>query len=412
MKKQIAFLLALALLLAAAGCAAPAEVNDPPQHTEPVPIPDAADMTPGTQAAAGFGLRLLQAGWDGTDNALISPLSVLCALSMTANGARGETLAQMEQVLGMPVQELNEYLRSYAQALTGNKDAQLRLANSIWFTEDPLFTVKEEFLQQAEDDYAAGIYRTAFDEATLGEINGWVSKNTDGMIPKILEQLPDEAVMYLVNALAFDAKWAVLYEESQILEDSFTTESGAKKTVEFMYAEESRYLEDENTVGFLKYYEGCSYAFAALLPREGLSVAEYVANLTPEKLANLLQNPQAVPVRTAIPKFEAEYSCKLKEVLQQMGMELPFDPDFADFRDLGTYEDGNICISQVLHKTFISVNEKGTRAAAATIVEMITYTSVAQPQQPKQVYLDRPFVYMILDTQTNLPVFIGVMMEP
>ncbi len=412
MKKWIAFLLALLIAASAAGCAVPIEANDTPEPVAPAPIPAAADLTPGTEAAAGFGLRLLQSGWDGRGNALISPLSVLCALSMTANGACEETLTQMEQVLGMPVQELNEYLRGFTQTLAAGEDSQLRLANSIWFTQDPRFHVKEEFLQQAANYYAAHIYRAAFDDSTLADINGWVKENTDGMIPEILDTIPEEAVMYLINALAFDAKWAVQYEEDQLREGSFTKEDGTDQTVEFMYSQESRYLEDETSVGFLKYYEGSRYAFAALLPREGMSLSEYVSKLTTRQLADLLENPQAVPVRAAIPKFEAEYSCKLKEVLQQLGMELPFSPQLADFRNLGTYDDSNICISQVLHKTFISVNDQGTRAAAATVVEMVRYTSVQEPEQPKQVYLDRPFVYMILDTQTNLPVFLGVVMEP
>ena len=218
--------------------------------------------------------------------------------------------------------------------------------------------------------------------------------------------------MYLVNALAFEAQWEKVYDEFQVQEGYFTTEDETRQDVEMMHSEEHYYLEDELATGFIKYYEGRKYAFVALLPNEGVSVSQYVENLTGEHLAKLLSNQKDVTVFATMPKFETEYDIEMSEVLQEMGMTDAFDYRVADFSRLGTYNvDGmNICISRVLHKTFISVAEQGTRAGAATAVEMPAYGAMEIPEF-KEVVLDRPFVYMIIDCETNLPFFMGTMMD-
>ena len=226
------------------------------------------------------------------------------------------------------------------------------------------------------------------------------------MIPKILDEIPSEAVMYLVNALAFEAEW----QNHQVREDEFKKEDGKTETVDFMFGEEYTYLEDENTIGFLKYYVGAKYAFAALLPNDGVSIEEYVNGLDGVKVNNLLENRKEGTVFTSIPKFETEYEISMKEVLKAIGIEKAFDFNEADFSNLGTSTNGNIYINRVLHKTFISVGEKGTKAGAATLVEAVD-ESAAIIEDPKEVYLDRPFVYLLIDCETNIPFFIGTMME-
>lgn len=216
--------------------------------------------------------------------------------------------------------------------------------------------------------------------------------------------------MYLVNALAFEAEWADIYERDQVRDGIFTLENGATQDVEFMYGEESNYLEDKNATGFLKYYKECQYAFVALLPNEGVSVSEYLKTLDGEHVKQLITGRTNPTVNTAIPKFESEYSTEMSEVLSDMGMELAFDENKANFSGLGTSTEGNIFINRVLHKTFISVGEKGTKAGASTVVEMVDKSS-AMVVDSKTVYLDRPFIYMLIDCQTNIPFFIGTMMN-
>ena len=389
-----------------------------PTQQKPAPKPPAVSGDPTDEphtlktadnaAATDFALRLFNASNEKGKNTLISPLSVLCALSMTANGAKGETREQMEATLGMPIEELNLYISNYMNSLPNTEKYKLHLANSIWFTDDERFTVNEDFLQINADYYGAGAYKAPFDDSTLEDINNWVKKETDGMIPKVLDEIPPEAVMYLVNALAFEAEWAEIYNEYAVSDGTFTKEDGTKQSVEFMYSDESTYLEDDKAIGFKKYYKDRKYAFVALLPNEGVSVDEYIASLDGESLNALLSNAKNTSVSAKMPKFETEYDVEMSKVLQSMGMIDAFDGNKADFSGIGTSSAGNLRINRVIHKTFISVAEKGTKAGASTVVEV---TDESAPMEIKSVFLDRPFVYMLVDCENNLPFFIGTMMD-
>ena len=411
MKKLIALLLAIILVFGLTACSQ-VSADDLMKDVSAKNVDVLPDMDVGAAAAADFGVRLFQTSMEEGKNTLISPLSVLYALAMTANGADGETLAQMEKVLGMDCDTLNSYMLAYLDLLPKAKDYKQSLANSIWFKDDPDFVVEQSFLQTNADYYGADAYKAAFDEATRNDINNWVKEHTDDMIPEIINEIPDEAIMYLVNALAFDAKWDIEYEDYQIREGRFTTEDGKRQDVDMMHSEEHKYLEDDLATGFIKYYKDRRYAFVAMLPNEGVTVSQFVESLTGKHLWDLLSNPQDVTVFATMPKFETEYGIEMSEVLQEMGMVDAFDWQVADFSRLGTYNaDGmNICINRVLHKTFISVSEQGTKAGAATAVELVAEGAM-EIEEFKEVILDRPFVYMLIDCETNLPFFIGTMMD-
>ena len=361
-----------------------------------------------SKKAADFAVRLLKATNAEGENTLVSPLSVMCALAMTANGAKGETLSQMETVLGMSKDELNEFFMQYLAKLVNGEKYKLNMANSIWFTSDPRFTVNKDFLKANADHFGADIYRAPFDDSTLYDINNWVKKKTDGMIPEILDQIPQEAVMYLINALAFDAEWAEIYKKSEVFTGKFTLEDGTVRDTDYMSSIEDLYLDSGSATGFIKYYSGGKYAFAALLPKEGMTVSELVASLNGDDLLKLLSTPIETSVSVMLPKFETGFDIELSEVLESMGMPDAFDQRKADFTALGTSALGNIWISRVLHKTFISVDEKGTKAGAATVVEAVDECAAVSFVS---VDLNRPFVYMLIDCETNLPFFIGTMMD-
>ena len=431
LRSILSLLLIAALALQLAGCAggpaAPAEPGDEPGSTAALPDPGSSvpvnllsGVTPNREepgsvspeaaaAAADFALRLFRAGNEPERNTLISPLSVLWALAMTANGAEGGTRTQMESTLGLRTDLWNEYFLAYLAALSA-ADSPLKAANSIWFTADPRFTVNQAFLQTDADFYGADLYQAPFDDATLDAINEWVREKTDGMIPRILDQIPQAAVMYLVNALAFDAEWEVPYQRQDVSAGNFFPANGEKRLVDFLSGTEHLYLEDELATGFIKPYAGGKYAFAALLPREGVSLEDYVNSLDGAAVQKLLSGAEEVTVYTALPKFETQYDTELSNVLKSMGMELPFDEARADFSGLGTSTAGNIYVSRVIHKTFLSVSEEGTRAAAATVVEMADGCALIEDY--KTVTLDRPFLYMLIDTETQLPFFLGTMLDP
>ena len=344
---------------------------------------------------------------------MISPLSVLPALSMTLNGADGETAVQMRQALlnGYPldsvltVDELNEQWGAFVQSLPSDEKAKLSMANSIWLREGQM-KPKKDFLQTNANYYNAGIYSAKFDENTRKDINQWVSDNTGGMIDKMLDDISDDVMMYLINALAFDAEWQEIYTEDMIHEGVFHGTTGNQK-VDMMGSTESGYLDDGQATGFIKPYAS-GYSFVAMLPNEGVSLDEYISSLDGAKLWPLLKNIDDRTVNVGIPKFTSAYEVELSGVLKNMGMTDAFDPEKADFSKIGTTESGDkLYISRVLHKTRIDVDERGTKAGAATAVEFRCGSAMMTPS----VYLDRPFFYMIIENETCLPVFMGTVMS-
>lgn len=406
MKRNIPrlFCLALALLLltGCGGTAAPKSLTADLKARTPglPPITEAQ-----AEALTAFSLDLLRENWTG-ENLLLSPLSVLSALGMAANGAGGQTLTQMEAVLGLPVGELNGALAAWRARLPAEKDCRVDLANSLWLRDDGKFEADRDFLQAAADWYGAEVFPAAFDGGTLRDINGWVEESTHGMIPEIIQEIPGETVLYLINALALEAEWETTYREDQVREDRiFTAEDGREQPVTLMYSDEGFYLEDTHAQGFLKPYRGGRWAFAALLPEEGMGLADYAASLTGEGLHELLADAEAEEVYAAIPKFRCEFGAELSDSLKALGMADAFDWAAADFSPMGSSPDGPLYISKVLHKTFVSVDEKGTRAGAAAAVAMDA--GGAAPGMVPEVYLERPFLYMLVDLETNLPAFIG-----
>lgn len=365
-------------------------------------------------AVTDFAVRLFQQSLEmemvpgqKTSNVLISPMSVFMALSMTANGADGDTLAQMEEVLGLSVENLNAYASEYLKVLPSGEKYKLSMANSIWFRDDAnRFTVEEDFLQKNKDVYGADIYKSAFDNTTLKDINLWVEEKTDGMIDKILDEILEDTVMYLINALAFDAKWENEYKSNDVWAGTFYVSDTIKQNVDMMHSEENVYLEDDRATGVVKYYADKKYAFVALLPKEGITLYQYINSLTGEDLQKLLANAKNVTVDTTIPKFEVEYETEMSKTLEYMGMTDAFDGDKADLTGIGTSTRGNLFINRVLHKTFLTLDELGTKAGAVTVVEVNDECAMIDENR-KVVTLDRPFLYMIIDCENEQPVFMG-----
>lgn len=369
------------------------------------------NLSQNNTSATDFALRLFKQANENGESTLISPLSVLYALAMTVNGAEGETRAQMEKAIGMSAEELNIYLYSYMSALPQGEKYKVGIANSIWISEEKRFSPNQSFLQANADYLGADIYNAKFNEQTLNNINDWVNNKTDGAIPRVLNEISEDAIMYLINALIFEAEWSNEYTKQDVRNGKFTNEDGTTQTVEFMYSTEHSYIEDENATGFIKHYNSAKYAFVALLPNEGVTVSEYLSTLDGKSLSEMLDNKKSTTVKTSIPKFEVEYeNDEMSAVLKSMGITDAFDENIANFNGIGKSEMGNIYISRVIHKTYIQVNEIGTKAGAVTSVEFESEGVQEVPDEIKTVYLDRPFVYMIIDCENNIPLFVGTMM--
>ncbi len=369
----------------------------------PNPVTGKAPDDAFTAAQMVFALDLLKGSYTG-ENTLVSPLSATLALSMLANGAEGETLSQIEDVLcgSIPIDAWNEYLKYYVNHFPTSDKVNLHQANSIWFADSPTLSLRPGFLQTVTDYYNAELYAAPFDDNTKNEINDWVSRNTDGMIDNAVEEL--NGVMYLINALVFDGKWKDPYDDNDISDRPFHNADGTTDTVDMMFCKASGYLQSESARGFMKHYDGGDYAFVAILPNEDLTLTEYLENLTAEDLTELLHSSERGEVQTGLPQFEYEYAFHLDDTLKDLGMTDAFNPGKADFSPMAE----DLYVSSILQKTRIIVDAKGTKAAATTIVIM---APTGAPIQAEPIILDRPFLYMIVDTQTNLPIFLGTVTD-
>ena len=407
----LSMLLAGAMMLNLSGCGMTAKAADLMEGITAGTVSGryADDLFIASQAD--FAVKLFQKTATEDENILISPLSMMLALSMTANGAGTQTRDEMETVLGgeIPLEDLNEYLYTYVDHLPSGEGGQLQLANSLWFRdEESMLTVEKDFLQTNADYYHAGVFKAPFDDRTLDEINGWVSKNTGGMIDTVLEDIQSEQLLYLINALSFEAEWSRPYTENQIADSTFTSADGIQRTVVMMGSTESRYLDDGKATGFIKNYQNYQYSFVALLPNEGVNIHDYIASLTGEGLLSVIRNAEQAPVISLLPKFSCDCSMVMNDALISLGMPSAFSDEAADFSRMGSSRNGNIVIGEVLHKTFISVDERGTKAGAVSEVDMQTRSAVIKNYR---VTLDRPFVYLIIDNTLNLPIFIGATMD-
>lgn len=358
-----------------------------------------------------FSMKLFQSSIDGEINSLISPLSVMLALSMTGNGAYGQTKSELESILtgGMDIQDWNLQVLNYLNHLPAGNN--LKIADSIWFR-DYDFQINPDFLQVNASYYQAGLYRTPFDTQTISDINDWADQKTDHMIPHLLEELDPQAVMILISALSFEAKWESPYYDYNIGDGTFYNYNGKPASVSMMNSVEDLYLEDNSATGFIKEYYNGKYRFVALLPKEGIDINDYIASLDASAVYNLLADAKTADVYAALPQFEYDYSIDLANALSSMGLTSALDSQSADFSAISpTATSNRLHISQILHKTFIKVDAEGTRAGAATATEM---PGTSLPEQAKESYtvtLDRPFVYLIIDRTANLPVFIGTVMN-
>ena len=368
------------------------------------PAQDAKDKETILNGIASFGVELFkkEAAAAGGKNVFVSPQSVATALGMTANGAAGNTLSQMLSVLA-GTDNLSAFNKYVNTALTDKDGLNLfKNANSVWAESNGDDSeLKESFVDSIKKYYDAEINKVHL-ASSLDRINSWVNEKTDGMIPQILSEIDDNVVLLLINAIAFQAKWEKEYQDSQIDHDGeFYASNGKTQTVKMLKSKENIYLHDEDTTGFIKYYEGHRYAFAALLPSEGTSVTDYIAGLTSEKISSLVKKAR----RGDEVSVDAEATSKS---LKEMGMNLPFEAgcDLSEmFSSSGTYK-----VDKVIHKTYVKVDEKGTKAAAVTAVS-VSKSAAPPPEETYEVHLDRPFVYMILDTQTGIPVFIGALLS-
>ncbi|MDY4187382.1 MAG: serpin family protein [Candidatus Borkfalkiaceae bacterium] len=332
----------------------------------------------------------------------ISPLSVAAAFGMITNGAKGETKTQLEATLGSDSQALNEYFAEFIKET--KKSETVHIANSVWGRKNAV-NVKNSFLDVVKNYYQADYYAADFKSDTLNDINNWIYNNTRGGIDKALDQIDDETLLYLINALDFEAEWSKRFSKNATADQIF---HGSKedKTVKMMKSTEYLYIGTDKASGFIKDYKKGGYYFAGLLPDGDYSVTDVLAELVDGGLNSALANPQYPKINLTLPKFDFACDYHLIPALNNLGIKAAFSPNYADFSDLGNSVGGNpIFVKDVIHKTHIALNEEGTKASAVTIIAGAG--SAAPPEDEIDLVFDHPFIFMICD-KNNMPLFIGI----
>lgn len=355
-----------------------------------------------------FSIDFLKRQVEEDENAILSPQSLYFALGMTVNGAKGITQKELKDVLYKDV-STEEFNNNISYLINQTDTDVCKIANSIWVRESDDFGLNEDFQNYSEKYFKSEIYQQPFDSILVSDVNNWVDEHTDGMIDEVLDDVPSEqTIMYLINAICFEGKWEQEYDEYSINENGiFTNSKGEQQEVAMLYSQEDVYLSDDNAQGFLKYYDGGKYAFMGILPNSDISVEEYLSNLDGESFAYLYNNQvtENMELNVSIPEFTIKSDYLLNDTLQDMGINSAFNYS-ADFSGMLT-KNIEMYISKVIQKAYIQVDRNGTKAAAVTVVEN-ECNCVPEGIQYYNVYLNRPFIYAIVDTDTELPVFMGV----
>ena len=414
-KRLIPLLLTLALL---SGCA-PGTIGGRVQP-QPIEVQNlmVVDLFPAQRtveddnAFSQFAVELLRRSRAEGENTLLSPLSVALALGMTSAGARGETAQAFSDLFGMDLGSLSSYclalIEDYSD-LGGSTESTL--VNSLWC--DPDLTLQDEFITICQVYFDAQLYHLDLqDPAAARAVNDWVKEATRGLIPQVVEEFDEDAVLALVNAVYLKNKFERPFEtpHSEWTMD-FTAQDGTVTQPRGMSNGEwyETYLSHEGGQGVVLPYDDGRLGLFLMLPDEGTTLTDYLATWTGETVKDLLDNQTEAKVDLAVPKFKTEWSHFLNDTLSAMGLEVAYDPDRADFTRMGTTATGDpLCIGDVIHKTAFELNEKGTEAAAVTVATMNAEAAPA-PQDIIRLRFDRPFVYGIVDLETGTPLFLGTM---
>ena len=346
-------------------------------------------------------------------NIMISGLSVDYAMSMLINGTNNECTAELESFLGMNKEEANKtygnLLNSYKNSNDSNK---LIISNSFWINKDTSEDgIKKEYKQTIKDVYKAGIELISMNQKGVDKIDNWVSDSTEGFMKKALS-IEDivEADSILMNTIYFDGKWEYPFDASLTREEDFTLFDGSTQKVKMMNSQEYYFLENDKATAFAKNYKDGRYQFIGILPKDS---GEFdVSSLNIEELLKTKKNINELnaDLYVKLPKIDFEEKFELSSILQAMGVKEVFDDSKNNltgiYKDMGSEQVSYI--DEVLHNVKLKVDEEGTKAAAVTsIISKNTCTAITEPKRIIEVNLNRPFVAIIMDTETDTPLFIA-----
>jgi len=350
-----------------------------------------------------------------TGNTFASPASVMLALAMTYNGANGTTRESMARTLELEGMSLEEVNRAFADLKStfapDDPKIQLKIANSLWVRNG--FVLNPLFIARNKQHYGAEIATLDFaDPSAAKTINSWVSKNTDGKIEKIVDQISDGARLFLINAIYFKGQWQFEFKKENTKPDVFKLAGEKQKELPMM--SQSRtflYFKGKDFQSVVLAYGAGRVSMYIFLPDEDKSLDEFEKDLTPENWELWMRSFQLNPGDLTLPRFKVEWESGLNEALKELGMGEAFDPSRADFSQMAKVKPGDLFISEVRQKSWCEVNEEGTVAAAVTSVGLST-ASVQRPREKFVMKVDRPFFFAIRDNFTGVVLFMGSIRNP
>jgi serpin B len=357
-----------------------------------------------------------------SDNLLYSPLSISLALGMTYAGANGKTAEQMADVLNYKEnsldfhQEFNELTNKLTTPY--GEGTEITIANRIYLQQGK--ELKATFSEILDQAYQAPIQEVDFSqtEAVKKTINSWVSEQTKGNIPKLIDKIPQNSKMALVNAIYFYGSWATSFEKELTASNDFYLADGSTQPTDFMQHDFKandmlgpEYTETKEYQALALPYKGGKASMMILLPKEGISADQLLGSFNATSLQECRENMKGdrPELHLELPKWKLEATAPAMEILKKMGMTNAFQSGIADFSGM----DGSLdlYISKIVHKATIEVNEEGTEATAATVVIM-SGRGVGGGGQPVSFIANRPFLYFILDNDSNSILFMGKYEKP
>lgn len=344
-----------------------------------------------------------------TDNWLVSPFSLQCALGMLSNGANGETREEILYALGLSQysqEEVNAYFKKLIEGLsTVNSAIMVKTSNSVWG--NARVPLKEDFQKMNIENYSAMVSQLDFsDPSAVDQINAWCNQTTEGLIPSILDEVNPTATVYLLNSLYFKARWESEFAPEKTQEGDFSALSGKMVKADFMQTQRmAAYVENEWFTSTNLPYQNDSYVMRLILPQPEISIDQVLQALS-ESDENLWKNTILADINLKMPRFTLENKMDLIPALQALGMKKAFtnEADFSSLSDIATY------ISLVQQATRLKVDEEGSEGAAVTVIEGDLMSPL--PEEKVDFFLDRPFLFQILEPATGTVLFIGQVGSP
>ena len=362
--------------------------------------------------ASTLSLELCRQLGEKTDNWLVSPFSLQCALGMLSNGAAEETHDEILYTLGLSQysqEEVNTYFKKLIEGLhTVNSAITVKTANSVWGNaEVPL---KEDFQKMNIENYSAMVSQLDFsDPSAVDQINAWCNQTTEGLIPSILDEVNPTATVYLLNSLYFKARWESEFAPEKTQEGDFNTSSGKVVKAHFMQTQRmAAYVENEWFTSTSLSYQNDSYVMRLILPQPEISIDQVLQALS-ESDENLWKNTILADINLKMPRFTLENKMDLTPTLQALGMKKAFTngADFSSMSDISTY------ISLVQQATRLKVDEEGSEGAAVTVIGgYLSDLMRPLPEEEVAFFLDRPFLFQIIESSTGTVLFMGQVGSP